>query len=130
MSGDILPELKVFRGPQYPPIFQQIVDQIKALMAQGKLQEGDRLPTIKKLCEHLRVNPNTVAKSYMELERMGMLEGRRGGGTTICASRTFSVKERERKLAEIMARALSEAAEFGLTAAELGAHLNRLRRTA
>ena len=130
MSGDILTQLKVFRGPKYPPIFQQIVDQIRVLIAQGKLQEGERLPTIKQVCEYLRINPNTVARSYMELERLGLLEGRRGGGTTVCAARALPARERERKLAEIMARALSEAAEFGLTATELGAHLNRLRRTA
>jgi GntR family transcriptional regulator len=65
------------------PIYLQIIEQVKYQTVSGRLQVGDRLPTVRDLAVMLRVNPNTVAKAYRELEREGILEGRPGQGSFI-----------------------------------------------
>lgn len=62
------------------PVYVQIMDQIKAAAASGALQPGEPLPGIRPLSEQLRVNRNTVAKAYLELEREGVIETRPGKG--------------------------------------------------
>ncbi|MBL9135015.1 MAG: GntR family transcriptional regulator [Verrucomicrobiales bacterium] len=62
------------------PVYAQIMDQIKAAAASGALQSGEPLPGIRPLAEELRVNRNTVAKAYLELEREGVIETRPGKG--------------------------------------------------
>lgn len=62
------------------PVYSQIMDQIKAAAASGALQPGEPLPGIRPLAEELRINRNTVAKAYLELEREGILENRPGKG--------------------------------------------------
>lgn len=62
------------------PVYAQIMDQIKAAAASGSLQHGEPLPGIRPLAEQLRVNRNTVAKAYLELEREGIIETRQGRG--------------------------------------------------
>jgi GntR family transcriptional regulator len=63
------------------PIYQQIVNQVKYLVASGRLAPGDELPTIRALAERLLVNPNTVARAYRELEAGGLVTTRRRVGT-------------------------------------------------
>ncbi|MEO2047233.1 MAG: GntR family transcriptional regulator [Pirellulales bacterium] len=65
------------------PIYLQIVNQIKYLVAAGRYGAGDRLPPVRKLAEQLLVNPNTVARAYRELESAGLITTRQGSGTTI-----------------------------------------------
>ena len=62
------------------PVYAQIMDQIKAAAASGALQAGETLPGIRPLAEQLRVNRNTVAKAYLELEREGVIETQPGKG--------------------------------------------------
>ena len=62
------------------PIYLQIVDQVKAAAASGELQPGEALPSIRPLAEELRVNRNTVAKAYSELESLGVIETLPGRG--------------------------------------------------
>jgi GntR family transcriptional regulator len=62
------------------PVYAQIMDQIKAAAASGAIQTGEPLPGIRPLAEQLRVNRNTVAKAYLELEREGVIETRQGRG--------------------------------------------------
>jgi GntR family transcriptional regulator len=59
------------------------VNQIKHLMASGRLGPGDELPPIRVLAEQLLINPNTVARAYRELETAGILTKRRGAGTYV-----------------------------------------------
>src|SRR5436190_21034403 len=56
------------------PAYLQVVDQIKAAAASGALQPGDALPSIRPLAEELRLNRNTIAKAYAELESLGVIE--------------------------------------------------------
>ena len=65
------------------PIYLQIVNQIKYLIASGRLKAEDELPPIRVLAERLIVNPNTVARAYRELEAAGLVEKRRTAGTYV-----------------------------------------------
>ena len=68
------------------PIYLQIVNQVKYLVASGRLAKGDELPPIRTLAEQLLVNPNTVARAYRELEIAGVLSKRRTTGTYVSAA--------------------------------------------
>ncbi|HEX7368273.1 MAG TPA: GntR family transcriptional regulator [Candidatus Saccharimonadales bacterium] len=65
------------------PPYLQIVQQVKQSLQVGILQPGDQLPTVKEVVAHIAINPNTVAKAYRELERLGITEGRTGSGTFV-----------------------------------------------
>jgi GntR family transcriptional regulator len=65
------------------PIYQQIVNQVRHLIAAGRLQSGEELPPIRSLAEQLTINPNTVARAYLELERAGIVTKRHGSGTYV-----------------------------------------------
>lgn len=56
------------------PIYQQITDQFLFLQAKGILREGDQLPSIRELAEKLGINPNTVARAYQEMEKLGFIQ--------------------------------------------------------
>ena len=65
------------------PIYVQIVNQVKHLVASGRLTAGEEIPAIRALAEQLVVNPNTVARAYLELERAGVVTKRHGSGTYV-----------------------------------------------
>jgi GntR family transcriptional regulator len=80
------------------PIYLQIVDQIKAAAASGALQPGEALPSIRPLAEELRVNRNTVAKAYSELESLGVIETLPGRGCFLKENHSALRKDARRKL--------------------------------
>ena len=65
------------------PLYLQLIEQVKHAVETGALQEGDQLPTIRKVAEDLVMNPNTVAKAYQELEHQGVIEMRKGLGAFV-----------------------------------------------
>jgi len=65
------------------PVYRQIVNQVKYMVASGRLQPGQELPPIRALAERLVINPNTVVRAYNELQRDGVVESRHGSGTYI-----------------------------------------------
>ena len=65
------------------PPYLQIVQQVKQALQVGILESGDQLPTVKEVVVQIAINPNTVAKAYRELERLGLVEGRTGSGTFV-----------------------------------------------
>jgi GntR family transcriptional regulator len=65
------------------PIYRQIVNQVRYLVAAGRLAPGEELPPIRTLAEQLVVNPNTVARAYLELEHAGIVTKRHGSGTYV-----------------------------------------------
>src|SRR5947209_11952549 len=67
------------------PIYAQLERGLRAAIATGRLRPGDQLPTVRQLAVELRVNANTVARVYGELERAGVLETRRGVGSFVSA---------------------------------------------
>jgi GntR family transcriptional regulator len=72
------------RGNVVP--YLQLVEQVRQALRMGHLQPGDRLPTVREVAESLAINPNTVLKSYRELELEGLVEGRPGQGTFVTRS--------------------------------------------
>lgn len=68
------------------PVYLQVVDQVKAAVASGAARAGDGLPSIRPLAEQLRVNRNTIAKAYTELERQGVITTETGRGCFIAGS--------------------------------------------
>src|SRR5215203_5488416 len=82
-------------SPSHPmPLYAQLTRAIRFAIATGRLRVGEQLPTVRQLAVELRVNANTVAKVYAELERSGILETRRGVGTFVSA-RHFTANHRD-----------------------------------
>jgi GntR family transcriptional regulator len=102
------------------PIYLQIVNQVKYLVAAGRLAPGDELPPIRTLAEQLVINPNTVARAYRELEVAGVVEKRGTTGTFVSAAGSpLARRERVRILTERIDALLAEARQLGFDADEL-----------
>src|SRR5204863_1383139 len=80
------------------PVYLQVVDQIKAAAASGALHGGQPLPSIRPLAEELRVNRNTIAKAYGELESQGVIETLPGKGCFLKANHSPLKKDARHKL--------------------------------
>jgi GntR family transcriptional regulator len=78
------------------PIYQQLVQEVKAAILRGVLLPGDRLPSVRELASRLAINPNTIQKSYQELERQKVIETLRGKGTFVCLD--YQVREDEERM--------------------------------
>ncbi len=95
------------------PIYRQIVNQIKYLVAAGRYEVGDRLPPVRKLAQQLLVNPNTVARAYRELETAGVITTRQGSGTTIAENGSpLARAEKVRILTDRIDMLLAEASQM------------------
>jgi GntR family transcriptional regulator len=98
------------------------MNQVREAMARGRVQPGDRLPSVRKLSRELVVNPNTVAKAYTELEREGVLNTRPGLGVFIAKRQVdLSAKARKERLSKAIDLCLTEAVHLGLTVDEVSA---------
>jgi GntR family transcriptional regulator len=96
------------------PIYLQIVNQVKYLVASGRLSTGEELPPIRVLAERLLVNPNTVARAYRELETAGVVEKRRTAGTYVSDQGSpLARRERVKILNERIDALLAEARQMG-----------------
>ena len=97
------------------PIYVQIGDQVRAMVAAGQLQPGQQLPTIRQLAADLRVNYNTVARAYLDLDRDGVITTVQGRGTFVVGvpDVTQAARLREEKLRSILRAALEEARRLG-----------------
>jgi GntR family transcriptional regulator len=97
------------------PIYQQIVNQVKYLVASGRLAPGDELPPIRTLAEELLINPNTVARAYRELEGAGIVEKRRTAGTYVSDQGSpLARRERLKILSERVDALLAEARQMDI----------------
>ena len=104
------------------PIYQQLTDQVRLAVTNGKLAVGDQLPSVRALAEELVVNPNTVARAYGELMREGLLESRAGRGVFITHKRkVFSRAEAWRRLDPLLNALIGEAMILDFTREELRA---------
>ncbi len=81
------------------PAYVQIAEQVKHAVACGRLREGEQLPSLRELAERLRVNRNTVARAYGELEREGVVESSQGRGVFIRSSASSLTKKAREELA-------------------------------
>jgi GntR family transcriptional regulator len=102
------------------PIYQQIVQQVKYLAASGRIRAGEELPPIRALAEQLRINPNTVARAYRELEVAGIVEKRRTTGTFVSdAQPVIEREERRRILSARIDALLAEAHQLKISTEEV-----------
>jgi GntR family transcriptional regulator len=114
------------------PIYVQLERAIRAAIVTGKLKVGDRLPTVRQLAVDLRVNANTVAKVYVELERSGVVATQRGIGTFVRENPTppplaaATRRDRERELRPLVDRLLADASAIGIPFHEVVQYVNGL----
>lgn len=102
------------------PIYLQIVEQIKRGVAVGRMKPEDPLPSVRQLALDLTINPNTVARAYLELEHDGVIYKRQGQGTFIAAQAVdASKRERSRIVGALFEKAIVEAVNFGMSANEI-----------
>ncbi len=102
------------------PIYLQIVNQIKYLVAAGRLVAGEELPPMRALADSLVINPNTVARAYRELELAGIVENRRTAGTFVSEQGSpLARRERLKILTERIDLLLSEAENMAVSLDDL-----------
>jgi GntR family transcriptional regulator len=103
------------------PIYLQIFEQVRHGVVAGILQPEDELPSVRSLASKYLINPNTVARAYLELERAGLVSKKRGTGTYISAQAAECVipEHRLKMVSELFDNALSTAMEFGFTDDEI-----------
>jgi GntR family transcriptional regulator len=97
------------------PIYRQIVNQVKHLLAAGRLAPGKELPAIRVLAGELLINPNTVARAYLELEKAGLVAKRHGSGTYVSDEGSpLARRERMKILTQRADTLLAEAEHLGI----------------
>lgn len=108
-----------FRSDQ--PIYLQIVEQIRQKVAQGELNPGDQLPTVRQMAADLRVNFNTVARAYRLLDEAGLISTQHGRGTYIwkAPDPQITMQVRQQSLTSLTRNFLNEAARMGFQPAEV-----------
>lgn len=104
------------------PIYRQVIRHIEYAVLSGRMKQGDRLPTIRRLAVDLKVNPNTIAKAYGELEIRGILVTQVGSGTFISGVKPLPREDdRTRKINELRERFLRDMRALGVEHDELAA---------
>lgn len=107
-------------GSDGVPVYLQIVNQVKYLVASGRMQPGEELLPIRTLAEKLLINPNTVARAYRELETAGVVQTRRGSGCYIAEGGLPLVRrEKLRILGERADSLLAEAHQLDVSLEDL-----------
>ena len=102
------------------PIYRQIINQVKYLVASGLLLPGEELPAIRTLALQLKVTPNTIVKAYGDLETLGVVHKRRGSGTFVSEGRPqLAIRERRRVIEQRIDALLAEAHQLNFTADDL-----------
>ena len=112
------------------PIYAQLERGFRAAIATGRLGPGDQLPTVRQLAVELRINANTVARVYAELERGGVIETRRGVGSFISATpaQAHPPGDHQRRLHAFVTRMLADADRSGFTVDDVLAMLETQRK--
>ena len=108
------------------PIYRQIVNQIRYMVASGLLKPGDEVAPVRSLALQLKVTPNTVVKAYDELETAGILYKRRGAGTYISAIKSpLASHEKNQIIGQRLDALFAEAHQLNISAAKLSTLFNK-----
>jgi GntR family transcriptional regulator len=98
------------------PIYCQLIDQVQALIAGGKLKTGDLLPSVRNVAQAASINPMTVSKAYSRLEADGIVERVRGQGMKILKpTSSGTLKQRQKQFHQLAGQAIHRARQLGLT---------------
>ncbi len=103
------------------PIYAQLVDRVKHMVATGDLKPGDQLPTVRQLGVDLRVNPNTIARAYTDLAHQGIICSQQGKGTYIADQPNAAAvsRLREDRLKSMVSHLVLEVLSLGYEPREL-----------
>ena len=102
------------------PIYAQVMEQLRRAITAGHLGPGEQLPTVRQLAVELRINPNTVARVYRELEHLGLIATRQGRGTFVSEGQPRVLdRERRTELKRLAQSAVAEAAVLGFTPSDV-----------
>jgi GntR family transcriptional regulator len=103
------------------PIYAQVVERIKHMIATGELRPGDQLPTVRQLAQDLIVNPNTIARAYALLDQAGIISTQQGRGTYVREhpDENGLVRMRKEKLASLVNQMIVEALSLGYELSEI-----------
>jgi len=109
------------------PIYIQVVDRIKEMIADGRLKRGDQLPTVRTLAQELRINFNTVARAYRILDESGIISTQQGRGTYILEIPPPEVTQamRQTTLEALTDRYLADVLRLGFSSEEILAFVHR-----
>lgn len=111
------------------PFYKQVILQIEMAIADGRVTNGDQLPTVRSLAVDLSINPNTVGRAYNELEIRGIVNTQQGTGTFISGKKIeMDEVKREKVLSEISRSFISKAGSYGFTLKEIIKYLQTLDR--
>ena len=108
-------------------LYQQVVDEIKALIVRGELEEGSSLPPVRQVAADLGVNLNTIAFAYRRLQKAGLIKVRHGAGAVVTAR--VVTKDSGEQLHPKLIAALTDLMLSGLTRAEVMAVVNNALNT-
>jgi GntR family transcriptional regulator len=104
------------------PLYVQLQQQIRQRILSGQLQDGAHLPSVRELSADLHINPLTVAKVYQMLEREGLVETRRGIGSTVSLQApTLKLDERRQQISPTAEQLVAEAFHLGVSEKEVQA---------
>ncbi|SFA39159.1 GntR family transcriptional regulator [Parageobacillus thermantarcticus] len=105
------------------PIYIQIMERINKKIVRNEWKAGEKLPSVREMAVETGVNPNTIQRTYSELERMGIVETRRGQGTFVTENAEVIERLRERLKRDIVADFVRNMTELGFTLDEMIATL-------
>ena len=100
------------------PLYEQITERFKQLIVKGILLPGDQMPSVRGLAMELSINPNTIQRSYQELERQGFIYSAKGKGSFVSQSREYLEEQKQRTLDELKA-CIMKAVELQMDPEEL-----------
>jgi GntR family transcriptional regulator len=109
------------------PIYLQIIEEVKKRVVRGQYPPGCQLPSVREMAKAMEVNPNTMSRAYMELEREGFIATRRGQGSFVTEESRRVEGERERLAATARDRFVAEIRELGLDAGQVRALLRDIQ---
>ncbi|MCR4366505.1 HTH-type transcriptional repressor YtrA [Bacillus velezensis] len=101
------------------PIYLQIADRVYYRLIRSELSPGDKLPSVRGMAVQMKVNPNTIQRTYSEMERLGIVETRRGQGTFIAERSDLKAELKDRLTKDVFKRFIQEMAELGLSPEEM-----------
>jgi len=109
------------------PLYRQIIDQVRLMIASGRLRSGDFLPSVRQVAQELQINPMTVSRAYSELERDGTVELVRGTGMRILPVQAIgTLRERQREMAPLLQQVVASARQLNISPTQVLSQLGAL----